>query len=64
MMTLAVFASQATCAGSVVFLRSNAEAIDHSIFSLEASCDVDVNDSVLYLSSRHYGLQYGKTKRP
>ena len=24
----------------------DAEALDHSIFSLEASCDVDVNDSV------------------
>ena len=54
----------ATCAGSVVSLWLNAEAIDHSIFSLEASCDVDVNNSVLYHSSRHYGLQYGKTTRP
>ena len=54
-----VFCKSRNCAGTMVFQWSDAEAIDHLIFSLEASCDVDVNNLVLYHSSRHYSLQYG-----
>ena len=48
MMTLAVFASHAISAGSVAFQWSNAEAIDHSIFSLKAQFSITLRNIMVY----------------